>query len=330
MAQSAVQMNHGNDKTLGGCMNHFRHTSKLLLFAMCLGTTTANAGAILTTGLIQMGVKDDGTLGFSGTGLVGPSGDAITPGCLCEGYGVAANGNGNFFSYNNSSTGVSSANFVAGFTADAGTSTTVFANGLSVVQTYSSAAGGVLFRDIVTITNTTGSLMTDVRYARTLDWDVPPGHFSDDFTTVYGGSPSGPAGAVLHTSLNPFADPNPMVTRTLFANTNRVDEPGDLGAYFILSFGNLAAGASTSFNTYIGAAGTTADFLTALNSVGIEAYSYSFDNDGPVTYGWGFQGLGLPPAGGPSPVPEPGAYGLMATGLAAIFILRRRRAALGQ
>ena len=46
---------------------------------------------------------------------------------------------------------------------------------LQITQAYSQAAGsGALIRDRVTITNLGAATVNDVRYARNMDWDVPP------------------------------------------------------------------------------------------------------------------------------------------------------------
>jgi hypothetical protein len=296
---------------------------------MVVGSPTFAAPAVFDTGTVQMGVANNGGLGALGVGLsLLGTGDAITPGCLCEGWGAAASSASGYV-YGLVETGITSASLVTS-TATDGVSTVLLANGLRVVHTYSSAAGGKLFRLDISIENTTAAAVTDVRYARTLDWDVPPGHFSDDRTTIFVPG-SAPAGKVLHTSFDPFASPDPMVTRgDLFgsppADTNGTDFPNDLGAYFILTFGGLGAGESTSFTTYIGADTTTDGLLAAFAAVGIEAYSYSYDvgpseGRGP-TFGWGFAGVGLPPIG---TVPEPGSLALLGAALAGLAMMRRRR-----
>lgn len=307
--------------------------------AMALGLAMAvpavsMAGGVLTTSTgLSMGVFDHGGLGFSGVGLSRPvTGDAITPGCLCEGWGVASGGVGNY-SYGGSTSGLSGASFVAGATPDQGVSMVTTSTGLTVKHTYSQTASGNLFKVVVSIANATGAAVSDLRYARTLDWDVPPGHFTDDFTTIWTGAPGGaPVGNVLHTSFDPFAAPNPMVERNYVfggpPNANATDQTGDLGAYFILSFGALADGATREFTTFIGAARDTASLLADFAANGVGAYSYSYDNDGPAAFGWGFggAGIGVPPIGG-TPVPAPATLALLGAGLMGLASLRRRQAA---
>ncbi len=130
-------------------------------------------------------------------------------------------------------------------------------NGLQVTHTYTSAAGGKLFKVAVDLKNTGAGTLTDVRYARTLDWDVTPGYFDSNFTTVYGGTPTGPGGKVLTTSTDPFAVPDPLVFRGQDQDTNVVDTPGDKGGFFVFGFGDLAAGESADFDTFIGADSST-------------------------------------------------------------------------
>ena len=307
----------------------FRHCIAAVLLS---AAGAANAGLVLDTGLVTMGVSDDGGLGFAGVGiaLTGGPGDAIMPGCLCEGWGAASDGVGAYTYGDSGSFGFASSTFSSSSASDA-ISTVVLASGLTVVHTYSSAAGGTLFGVNVSIFNTTAAAVTDVRYARTLDWDIPPGHFEDDFTTIYGGTATGPGGKVMHTSFDPFATPNPMSFRGSYggvaADTNATDAAGDLGAYFVLGFGDLAAGESISFDTYIGAAFTKANLLNAFGQVGIEAYSYTFDNDADVTYGWGFANVGLPPVFvDPNAIPAPASLALFSLGLAGLgFRMRSKK-----
>ncbi|MGZ5202715.1 MAG: PEP-CTERM sorting domain-containing protein [Telluria sp.] len=283
---------------------------------------------VFSTGLIQMGVSDSGALGGMGVGLIGPTGDAITPGCLCEGWGAAANGisaaayaGGPAMGILTSSTSGAGSN---------GSTVTTLSNGLQVEQTYSSAAGGSLFNVHVNLKNISGAALSDVRYARTLDWDVSPGYFDNNYTTLYGGTPSGPGGKVLTTSTDPFALPDPMLTRSQNMNMNVTNVLGDLGSYFVFGFGNLATGASVDFDTYIGAGNTVKALLTSLGSVGVEAYSYTTGDataggDHAPAYGYGFAGLGLPPSLPGGDVPEPASIALLCLASGAMAWTRRRR-----
>lgn len=295
--------------------------------ALMLAMSAQAAPVVLNTGTVSMGVNDYGGLGGSGVGFVGPTGDAIMPGCLCEGWGAAANGSSGY-TYGGSATAFASSNTTG--SGATGSTISVLNNGLQVSQAYSSAAGGQLFKVAVTMTNTTGATLSNVRYARTLDWDVSPGYFNGNYTTVYGGTPTGPGGKVLSTSTNPFAAPDPMALRTQDQDTNVVDQPGDLGSYFVFAFGDLAAGASVTFDTYIGAGRTVRELLAALGAVEVEAYSYTTGNstgaDGrpAPAYGYGFVGLGLPPSL-PGDVPEPATLALMGLAMGAMAWNRRRR-----
>ena len=60
--------------------------------------------------------------------------------------------------------------------------------------------------------------------------------------------------------------------------------PADHGALFDFDFGTLAAGATKTFKTYYGAAGTEVAAVDALNKVGAEAYSLGEPStpDGPT------------------------------------------------
>lgn len=303
----------------------------LVAAAIAVSALSAQAAsAVLSTGVIKMGVADNAGLGALGVGFDSPvGGDSIIRGCLCEGWGASAGGvSGNVYGASNIA-GISSSLLTTTVASGSGLdakSVVTMTNGLEVTHAYSYVSD-TLFKVTVTLKNTTAGSLSDVRYARVLDWDVDPGFFASNFTTVYGGTPSGPGGKVLHTSTNPFVFADPLNPPTENANTNVTNLAGDLGSFFVFGFGSLAAGASETFDTFIGAESTVSQLLASFTSAGVEAYSFTTGNatgrDGSTApaYGYGFAGLDLPPIG---TTPTPGALLLSGLALVALGATRRR------
>ncbi len=322
------------------------------LFAVA---STADAQAIITNGSgIYLGINPlgnlnvpDGTGGISLTptnssyiGLYysGIDGDATSPGCLCEGFGVAGNGVSGY-------AGIDIGGYVnlsqTSFASTASTATSIVTMtslpDLQLTQQFQPSASTALMENVVTITNTGASTITDVRYNRTMDWDIPPTTF-DEYTTVQGW----PAANLLYTSDNGFAAPDPMALPSAYmygtplnANFSHAG-PYDHGAFFTFAFGDLAPGESIDFSIFYGAATSEAAAFAALGTVGAEVYSYGQPNPAaiagavfpigePVTFIFGFSGVGGTPVPPPT-VPEPSTIFLMGAGLLGLVaVIRRKR-----
>lgn len=313
------------------------------------GATSASAEVIFNTGsaataTIALGVNPLGnlntsvgsvaTVGYTGIAYKFPDGswrDATSPGCLCEGWGVSA---GAVSGYANAAAG--SAGLVSdSFTATAANITSVVhlsaLPGLSVTQSYSvSPASTSAFVNHVTITNTTGGALTDVRYVRVMDWDVPPTEFSE-LVTIAGTATT----TLLELSHDDgFESSNPLAsTGAILPGTTNVDfvdsGPADHGAYFKFNFGTLAAGASYSFDVFYGAAGTETGALAALGAIGPELYSLG-QSFGPAsatspTFFFAFKGVGGSVITPPTGVSEPSSLALLGLGLLGVGLSRTRR-----
>jgi hypothetical protein len=300
-----------------------------------LAMSPAFSGQVLTTSSgVQVGVFDLGALGFGGVGISYPSlGDGITPGCLCEGWGASigpisgwsANANGGDVNVG-----------LVNFSSTPTTATSVVnvggAAGLGVTQAYSLSSSPALVRDHVTLTNNTGSA-AEVRYTRSMDWDIPPTEFSE-LVTIGGVG----ATKLIFSNDNGFATPNPLSNPGELSsgttNVNFIDSgPNDHGAYFTFSFGALAAGDSTSFDIFYGAAGSQADAFLALGTVDAEVFSLGQSNGNgatgtPGTWIFAFAGVGGTPLPHVDAIPEPETYAMMLLGLGFVgFMARRRKAA---
>jgi type IV pilus assembly protein PilY1 len=317
--------------------------------------STAFGGAVIRTGDIVMGINNEGHQnfytsstpyhpgvgGYVGIGYV-PVGDATSPGCQCEGWGVSANNS--YSGYANVSTDGGARNLsVESFTsgADWATSKVHLTNlpMLQVTQEYRPAAEapGALFEDLVTITNSGSTELTDVKYVRVMDWDVPPTEFSE-YVSIVG---TGTTDELELSHDDGFATANPLVNTTglnpITLNSDFTDVgPADHGAYFRFNFGTLAAGEEKQFKIYYGAAPTEDAALAALGEVGTELYSLGQQRGAPVTgtpatFMFAFSGVGgevIIPDPTPSSVPEPSSMCMIVIGLmslAGAHISRRRK-----
>jgi len=277
-------------------------------------------GAVITSGKISIGIRGAGDLDpITAAGAVGilldGVGDAIAPGCLCEGFGVSANGIAGGASPDNPNPGnLKITNWSS--TPTTVSTTTVLRSSpiLKITQSYAPSPETIdLFRNQVTLTNISEGTVSDVRYNRTQDWDVPPTEFRE-FVTVQGRER---ATNVIYSSNNGFGNVNPLATNTAITpstlNRDFVNNgPLDQGSAFTFGFGNLAnTGDNRVFNIYYGASNSLANAGTALTAVGAEVYSLGFSSGvnaagignqitgTPATFIFAFTGIG----GVPTPLP---------------------------
>ena len=254
----------------------------------------------ISNGTLRLGINPEGhidaTSGTEDLGLefIPTSGDALIPGCWCEGWGLAdvRNSISGYASVDNG--GVSSNVTVTTFdvTADSAESVVEIDGRLRVRHFYHPSSESNLYKVDVTVTNIGGDEASLV-YRRDMDWDVPPTEF-DEFVTLQGSAPylldSTDDGFAFVDPLEPLTD---LGERGTFLDAG----PDDRGGAFDVSLGNLAPGDATNLTLFYGAAATEGDALAALQSVQAQVYSLGEPNtaDGarlgtPNTFMFGIKG----------------------------------------
>lgn len=268
-------------------------TSTLALTAALVGLTpfAATGQEIIDNGTVQLGINPAGNLVTSGVGLnflerVAPdSGEALAPGCACEGWGVADMATGEFaqagatfgsLNITSSTLTVSGAGTDGASTGDSAVSSVSVNDGsfeMDITHSFSPSVSKNLYKMDVELTNN-GAAVGDLVYRRAMDWDVPPTEFSE-FVTIQGW----PAAQLRGSSDDGFVSGNPNVPLSTIAtdavlNGNFTDSgPDDHGAAFDFSLGAVANGGTEEVEIFYGAAASEADAMIALGDVGAEVYS---------------------------------------------------------
>ncbi len=271
--------------------------------------------AIIDNGIVQLGINDTGNLDVPGTvfsrGLVTmfvglryipTNGEALAPGCLCEGWGVANADavTGTFSGYVD--LGVFSDLLAPGLTLQSAMVTvmtgqtkpdssgsafksivTAGPGRVRVTHDFKPSASPNLYQIDVTIENVGTTSIGDLRYRRVMDWDVPPTTFNE-WVNIHVGT----AANLVRATTDGFQSANPLVSLSPVAGSpattltpgspDYFGGPADQGSLFDFAFGSLAPGGVRAFRIYYGAAGNLADAMTAINAVGAQVYSLGIAN----------------------------------------------------
>jgi hypothetical protein len=180
--------------------------------------------AIITNGVIKIGLFDDGALNADKIGLQSKnSGEAwvesTSHGCTCEGWGAsAATSSGSFSGYANSAgahAGLTASPIVTDGTA-ALIDVTLSGGPLRVTHYYYPApeTANLYVADIIYENTDPTKTLTDLRYRRVMDWDIPPFVFNECVTVDVGTSKD-----FEFANDNGFSSTDPLTPATLGAFT---------------------------------------------------------------------------------------------------------------
>jgi hypothetical protein len=287
----------------------------------------AQAGGVIVAGNTALGVNDSGELNFLGDGPGGFGvygvyrvgvGDAISPGCPCEGWGVSTNYGGadatSAWANQSSGSGGYSGGTFSSTPSQAQSTVNMTDAPLRITHTYGPSLVPGVFQVNVAINNVGTEVAQNLTYRRAMDWDVPPTTFNE-YVTHKGveANLTSNGGNVLFASDNGFAGSNPLTAAgSILSGTENKDftaaGPTDHGSVFDFRFADLAPGDARLFNIFYGSAETTAEAVNALNLLGANVYSLGQNSDiggvdpgTPATFFFGFSGVGgVEPGSDPS------------------------------
>lgn len=189
---------------------------------------------------------------------------------------------------------------------------------LEVTHLFGPTAGSTnknLFQGLVTVTNISGGTLKDVRYRRTMDWDVLENVFTPAVDAVgvrssYTGTNYPKIwsycdnGGEDNLGADPFTVCDAYDSRTLNQdyiglNGKNYSSAGT-GSSFDFQFGDLYCNESATFYIYYGAGDSRASLSAAMSAVGASTYSMGYDPNYPtLAYTFGFKGVSgtaVPPA----------------------------------
>jgi PKD repeat protein/lysophospholipase L1-like esterase len=287
-----------------------------LIVALVFPAAASADGAIIDNGVVQLGVNDRGDLNVygppsaGGTGVVGlrlmsTNNDSTSPGCLCEGWGLADPATG-VTGYADEAAGTANLNDVvfSSTSESAVSEVTLYDAGgnpsMRVKHTFQPAAATSFAFDVTLTVTNVGDVALDPVYRRAMDWDIEPTAFYE-YVTINGNQST----SLIADSDNGFASPDPLQPQgAVDASGFFVDNgPDDHGAVFDFQLPHLAPGESTTLHFFYGATPSALQADAAISDLNAEVWSIAKPGteDGlafgePNTFFWAFRGVGGSPA----------------------------------
>jgi chitodextrinase len=269
-------------------------------------------GVVIDNGTVQLGVNQTGELNVFGTPsaqgtnyvglrLMSTNNDSTSPGCLCEGWGVADPATGTT-GYADIAEGTANVNLdLFNATPQTAASTVTINDGsdqpaLQVTHDFHPTGKTPYAYEVEVTVKNVGQTALDPVYRRVMDWDIEPTAFNE-YVTITGNQSTG----LISDSDNGFASADPLSPQGLIDQSGFFidDGPTDHGAVFDFQLHHLNPGNATTFEFYYGAAPGQVTAQHAVSAVDGEVWSLAKPTtpDGlslgePNTFLWAFHGVG--------------------------------------